>query len=176
MLDLGAGDGHATLRLARRLARRHPRADLTLLDRAPAVAPATLELLGAVGWDARVAAVDVFDWLAAADGRYDLVVTNLFLHHFDGAPLARLLALIAPRADLFVATEPLRTAPSLLASRLVGLIGANDVTRHDAPASVQAGFRDGELGALWPQVPGGWVSEGPRAPFTHAFAAGRGRA
>ena len=78
---------------------------------------------------------------------------------------------MAPRTRFLVATEPLRTRPSLLASRLVGLIGANDVTRHDAPASVRAGFRGRELRALWEPRLGMVIAEQARMPFTHAFAA-----
>ncbi len=70
-----------------------------------------------------------------------------------------------------MATEPLRSSASLLASRLVGAMGANDVTRHDAPASVRAGFRGRELGALWAPRCGAVLVETKRMPFTHAFAA-----
>ena len=42
----------------------------------------------------------------------------------------------------FVACEPRRSrARRSLGSRLLGLIGCNDVTRHDAVVSVRAGFR-----------------------------------
>jgi hypothetical protein len=44
------------------------------------------------------------------------------------------------------------------------------VTRHDAVASVRAGFAGRELSGLWPEA--GWQRrEGLALPFTHFFAA-----
>lgn len=170
MLELGCGDGQAMLRVARRLAGRYPGTELTLLDRAPSVSDRTMEGFAALGWTVEVTRADAFDWLAAPAERHDLALANLFLHHFADAELARLLRAVASRAGLLIATEPLRTMPSLMASRLVALIGANDVTRHDAPASVRAGFRCEELGALWAPVCGMVLEEASSLPFTHVFA------
>ncbi len=139
---------------------------MTLVDARPAVDEADRSGHCRPGLAGRDGAADVFDWLASAPGREDLVLSNLFVHHFEGADLARLMRGLAARARLFVATEPLRTRLSLAASGLVGAIGANAVTRHDAPASVRAGFRGGELSALWP---GAARFEGRRGVFTHAF-------
>jgi hypothetical protein len=108
---------------------------------------------------------------ASPGAPFDAVLANLFLHHFD-ARLAELLAGAARLAPLFVATEPRRDAFTLAGSRLVGLIGANAVTRHDAPASVRAGFAGQELTALWPDQ--SWQTEERRAGlFTHLFVARR---
>jgi hypothetical protein len=60
---------------------------------------------------------------------------------------------------------------SLAGSRLVGLIGCNDVTRHDAPASVKAGFTGAELTRAWPDQAGWLVREWRSGPFSHAFTA-----
>ena len=89
------------------------------------------------------------------------------------AALAAMLALIAARTRCFVACEPRRSGVALAGSRLLGLVGCNDVTRHDAVTSVRAGFRDGELSALWPRA-GGWeLQEGARGLFSHCFVARR---
>ena len=99
-----------------------------------------------------------------------IVTANLFLHHFEDADLKRLLALAASRCDAFVACEPRRSLFALLAAKMVWAIGANDVSRHDAAASVRAGFSGSELTALWPSE--GWrISEGARFPFSHVFVA-----
>jgi hypothetical protein len=46
------------------------------------------------------------------------------------------------------------------------------VTRHDAVASVRAGFTGHELSRLWPD--GNWrLREELALPFTHVFSAGR---
>jgi hypothetical protein len=166
--DLGAGDGALSLAVARRLKR--PRVQLTLVDRAPVVHGVTLERLNALGWHARIAASDVFDFLADGGERFDAVVANLFLHHFDEPRLARLLAAVAGRTRLFVACEPRRSRVALAGSRLLWALGCNDVTRHDAWVSVRAGFADAELSSLWPE--GRWqTSERAALPFSHLFVA-----
>ena len=100
------------------------------------------------------------------------VFQQLFLHHFEPGRLACLLALVAKRTRFFVACEPRRSGTALLGSRLLGLVGCNDVTRHDAVVSVRAGFRDREISALWPV--GGWdTEESPRGLFSHCFIARR---
>ena len=172
ILDLGAGDGAPALALARRMNRIWPRVEITLLDRLDLVTPERQQAFSAVGWQAQPVATDVFEWFGLnRQARFDVIVTTLFLHHFD-IELPRLLALAAAAAPVFAAAEPRRDRLSLAASRLVGAIGANAVTRHDAPASVRAGFAGAELSALWPEPC--WRFEERRAgPFTHAFAAWR---
>jgi hypothetical protein len=101
-------------------------------------------------------------------------VTNLFLHHFNESDLTRLLSAVARDCDAMVACEPRRGFFALLGSRLVGLLGANHVTRSDAVTSVVAGFRGGELSALWPTSAPDWsMKEYATFPFTHCFAAAR---
>ncbi|PYE84822.1 methyltransferase domain-containing protein [Pseudoroseicyclus aestuarii] len=167
--DLGCGDGTGALRLLRRLGRAPEGGTLVLTDRQPVVTSAALDPLAALGWQVDVVAADVFDYLDAG-GRHDLIVTNLFLHHFEGPELTRLLHAVAGASDLFVATEPLRSRLALWPSALLGLIGANGVTRHDARVSVEAGFRGQEMSDLWPGTP---LAEGRRGAFTQGFA-GRG--
>jgi hypothetical protein len=53
----------------------------------------------------------------------------------------------------------------------VGVLGANDVTRHDAVASVRAGFRGHEISNLWPRQSGWTLHEQGIPPFTHGFTA-----
>jgi hypothetical protein len=91
---------------------------------------------------------DVFEWLRRADD-HDVIVANLFLHHFHTAELAELFQLVSRRTRLFVACEPRRARFALVASHLLRAIGCNDVTRHDAVLSVRAGFAEKQLSALW---------------------------
>jgi hypothetical protein len=170
--ELGAGDGSFTARVARHAGAAEVSA--TLVDQQDIVAPETFAELAARGWHAQVARADVFAWLeGAAPARCDAIVANLFLHHFDAEPLARILSLVARRTDVFVACETRRSAFALAGARLLGVVGCNDVSRHDAVVSVRAGFHDGELAALWPSG-GGWtLREEARGPFSHAFVAVR---
>lgn len=167
--DLGAGDGALALAVARKL--RRPGARLTLVDRAPVVHGITLERFHALGWRAAIAAADVFAFLSRASERFDAVFVNLFLHHFDDARLAPLLALIASRTRLLVACEPRRSALALVGSRLLWALGCNDVTRHDALVSVRAGFANQELTSLWPSSTGWSLVERAAGPFSHLFVA-----
>jgi hypothetical protein len=115
---------------------------------------------------------------AAAPGtllpRWDLITTTLFLHHFESAQLGLLLAAVASRSDRFFACEPKRAWLPLVASHLVGAIGANAVTREDAVLSVHAGFRGNEITATWPQAGGVWQTrEFAAGLFSHCFSARR---
>ena len=154
--EIGAGDG-AFMRAV--LARVDgPPAQVHLVDRQP---------LGTV-------TADVFDWLADPPAaRVDAIVANLFLHHFVAADVERMMALIARRARVFVACEPRRSFVALAGSHLLGLVGCNDVTRHDAVVSVRAGFSGGELSALWGAKDGWAVEERGRGLFSHVFVARR---
>jgi 2-polyprenyl-3-methyl-5-hydroxy-6-metoxy-1,4-benzoquinol methylase len=166
--ELGAGDGSLMLALAQTL---RP-ARVVLVDRQDGIAAASCAALAALGCPAEAIHADALDWAREADP-VDAIVCNLFLHHLQESDLARLFAICAARTALFVAAEPARHRLALAASHLVGLVGCNAVTRHDAVASVHAGFRAGELGALWPDV-GRWhIEERAAAPVSHVFVSRR---
>lgn len=174
LAEIGAGNGEFVAALSSAPALRGTHAHATLVDRQRGGDGGALARLEARGWRAHVVQADAFDWLAHADTpSFDAIVANLFLHHFEDAALARLLALVAARTRVFVACEPRRSGAALAGARLLGAVGCNDVTRHDAVVSVRAGFRDGEISALWPPR-GGWqLREGARGLFSHGFAARR---
>jgi hypothetical protein len=172
LVEIGAGDGRFALGLAAALKTAPAGASITLLDRQAIIDAATTRRLEARGWRVRAVAADVFDWLGdPGEVPCDAIVANLFLHHFEPHALGRMLALVARRTRCFVACEPRRSRVAAAGASLLGVIGCNDVTRHDARVSVRAGFRDAELSALWP-ARGGWrLSEGARGLFSHGFVA-----
>jgi hypothetical protein len=174
LIELGAGDGMLLLRLARRRARRWPKITLGLLDLQPVVSNETLAGYRALGWQAEVIHADVLDWLAQPQVEAaPIILANLFMHHFDGRRLQALLAGIANRANAFVCLEPRRSNVALLGSRLLGAIGCNAVTRHDAVTSVRAGFSAQELSEYWP-TPDAWnLQESAAGLFSHRFHAVR---
>lgn len=180
ILEIGCGDGRLLLDVARRRGERWPGARVDLLDRQPIVDGATLAGYAACGWQARTVVADAVDW-ARVDGprseRWDAVVANLFLHHFEGATLGRVLAGCARRADALVACEPRRNRFALAASHLIFFLGANAVTRHDGVLSVRAGFVGRELSNVWPGSAARWrIDEYEDGAFTHCFCAVRRQA
>ena len=170
--DLGAGDGHFIARVAEQISPRWPGMKATLLDSQRTMGLQTLASLALFGWKAEAVVADVFDWLPTA-AELDVVVTNLFLHHFNDARLVELFRVVASRARLFVAIEPRRSFWPLFCCRLLWVIGCNSVTRHDATISVRAGFSGRELSALWP-ADGDWqLTERRTGFFSHLFVARR---
>ena len=168
--ELGAGDGDFLLRLAQKLPveKTFTEVRATLLDLQPTVSALTLEAFEQLGWCASATVTDVFDWPPTA---CDLVIVNLFLHHFEDPQLAELLRLISERTNLFIALEPRRARWPLFCSRLLWLIGCNDVTRHDAVVSVRAGFSGDELSAFWPDKNNWQLTEHAVGAFSHLFIA-----
>ncbi len=184
VLELGAGDGSLMLRVAQALSPMWPSVQLTLLDRLPLVSRSTLQDYAALGWTATTRKMDVLDWASptqsaapapdTSPARFDLIVANLFLHHFDGDQLLAVLRAAALRSDHFFACEPRRSGLAWVGSHLVGALGANRITRGDAVLSVQAGFRGEELSRTWSAVATGWTSQEYEARlFSHCFVAER---
>jgi 2-polyprenyl-3-methyl-5-hydroxy-6-metoxy-1,4-benzoquinol methylase len=179
ILELGAGDGSLALRMARRLAPSWSSVELTLLDQQALVAAETGTGFAELGWTLRPLTVDVLEWARSRTqhlpGRWDVILANLFLHHFEGERLHELLSAAAQRCDVFIACEPRRTLPALIGSRLMPVLGVSADTLHDAIISVRAGFRDSELSGMWPATESVWKLREQRAgPFSHLFVAVRG--
>jgi hypothetical protein len=170
--ELGAGDGNFLRRVAQKISPRWPDVNVTLLDRQKIATAQTLDAFARLGWRAETVVADVFDW-PQIDNAAEVVITNLFLHHFEDAGLAGLLRLISRRAKLFIAIEPRRAHWPLFCSRLLWTIGCNDVTCHDAAASVRAGFADKGLSALWPDKKNWRLTERRAGLFSHLFIARR---
>ncbi len=175
ILELGAGDGSLLLRLARVLTPPWTGVELTLLDRHDLVTDETRRAYRTLEWDVTVICADALAWARSPiERRYDLIVATLFLHHFDTARLAELLTTAAARTDAFACCEPRRDLLGHVASMGIGVIGANEITRHDAVTSVAAGFRGRELSMIWARVAGDWaVAEFRAPPFLHCFSAER---
>ena len=175
LAELGAGDGDFLLRIAHRLGNSWRGSEAIMVDRQKLITQETARGFHELGWRIETRVADVFDWCRGDQaGHFDVVTTNLFLHHFDSKRLCELFEAIRQRSGLFIAVEPRRSLFSLVCSNLVGCIGCNAITRHDAPASVRAGFSGSELSRLWSGNRAGWqLSEKPVGPFSHLFTARR---
>ena len=173
ILELGAGDGSLMLRFARSSHTAWRDVRVTFLDRQDVIDAETCRRFRQLGWDAQVLRSDALDWAQApAEQHYDLGVTTLFLHHFESHALERLLRAIAGCCRTFIALEPRRNSIAWIGSHLLGVLGANEVTREDGVTSVVAGFASDELSSLWPcDAPGWGLREYFAWPFTHCFVA-----
>jgi hypothetical protein len=176
---LGRCSRYLPLPIAQEVSGSWPAVHLTLLDRLALLDADTSTAFARLGWSVQTLRVDVLDWAAAPvpahfPPRWDVIVTNLFLHHFDDLLLPELLSAIAARCNWFVACEPRRAPVSLIGSYLIGAVGASRVTRNDAVLSVHAGFRDAELSIAWPGDHDDWqLQEHAAGLFSHFFRAAR---
>lgn len=167
--EIGAGEGLLGLALARSI---EAPGRILLIDQQPVVSAATMDAMRKLGWQVEAIEADVFEWLEKT-AKIDAICASLFLHHFEGARLEKLITMIAQRCDYFAVSEPLRDGMAHWFARKLWVIGCNEVTCHDGAISVRAGFRDEELSALWPK---GWkFTEKRHGLFTHFFGAARER-
>jgi Methyltransferase domain len=173
VVEIGAGEGDLLLRIARRLGGPWRGTKATLIDVQDLLSAERGVEFCEAGWKVSVTKTDVLDWSGTQGASAkEVVLANLFLHHFHARELERLLSAIKRRSIFFVAMEPRRSLLGLLFSRLVGFIGCNAVTRHDAPASVCAGFAGKELSNSWGNNDQEWqLTERRAGPFGHLFVA-----
>ena len=174
IVELGAGDGTLLLQLAIRTAPQWKPARVVLVDRKRLLSSRTKAEFEALSWRVESLEMDVFEWLQRPQPEQcDITIANLFLHHFTEENLRSLLRHAAHQTDFFLACEPHRVNFSLCAAAMLGFIGCNGVTRHDAKASVRAGFAENELSKMWPADEGWNLAEHQAGPFSHCFVAQR---
>ena len=144
ILELGAGEGG----LCQRIVEALPESRVIGLD----LTARPKNLPDKIQWIAG----DFFQSLPQLDA--DACVGSLILHHFSNDALQQLgRQLQSYRVIAFC--EPLRSRVPLLLAGLSSL-AMGEVTRHDMPASIRAGFRSGELAPLLGLHPRSWkISE-----------------
>ena len=110
IVELGAGDGHFLLSVARRMQGRWASADATLVDQLDVFDPQFLTRFRALGWSVCPEIAGACEWLRQLPRETaDALVCNLFLHQFQAEALGELLRLAAPACRLFIALEPRRS-------------------------------------------------------------------
>jgi SAM-dependent methyltransferase len=132
ILELGAGSGH----LCERLQRTLPQSNVTGLD----FIPRPTSLPAGIQWKSG----DFFETLPTVHG--SVCIGSLVLHHFSANALRELGRRLS-RFELLMFAEPLRSRITLAAASLVSPF-VGEVTRHDMPASIRAGFLPGELASI----------------------------
>jgi len=174
LVELGAGDGHFLLSVAKRLKGRWPDTQALLVDQLPVLNPRTRAEFRRFGWQARAEIAEAAEWLRQTRAQpAPTILSNLFFHQFQSPLLAELLRLAAGSARLVIALEPRRSWPARFCGRWLWAIGCSQVTRHDARISIRAGFVGGDLSALWPDSANWRLTEQPAGLFSHLFIARR---
>lgn len=144
VLDVGAGDGRLALHVRQKLARHGVQATFVVLDRRfghLSNAPLPMAQVLPVVADALQ-----LPFLAES---FDVVMCNLFFHHFSDAKAVALLRGLAHVAKQAVLVNDLeRHGLPYLFIRLVPLFKRGRLTRHDAPASVRQAYTRRELARL----------------------------
>ena len=166
IIELGAGDGNFLLQVAQKI--NLPDVNAMLLDRQKNVSAETLAAFSKLGWRAQAVVADVFD---RPQTETEIVIANLFIHHFEEAELKKLFCAIAERAKLFVAVEPHRFHFPFPCAQMLRFIGCGKITRHDAETSIAAGFVRKEISALWPDKQNWQLTERRAGLFSHLFVA-----
>jgi hypothetical protein len=164
--ELGAGDGCFLLQVAKKINLQNVNA--VLLDLQKNISTETLAAFSKLGWSAEVVVADVFDWPQAPA---EIVIANLFLHHFEDVELKELFCKIALRSKLFIAVEPHRFRFAFPCAQMLRFIGCSKITRHDAAVSIRAGFIRTEVSALWPDKQDWRLTERRAGLFSHLFIA-----
>lgn len=131
--ELGAGDGKLSLRLAEAGIFNHSELHAMDLASKPTTWPST-----SVWVQGDITTSPLPDT--------EVLIANLFLHHFTDAQLLAVSKRISPATRLIIAAEPARHRIHLLNGRLFcALARMKHITRHDMPISIRAGFKGTEL-------------------------------
>jgi len=174
LVELGAGDGHFLLSVARRLNGRWRGTRAIFVDRLNTLDPQTCDQLSRQGWSVKAEIAEAAAWLRdAPPEKSRTIVSNLFFHQFQTEELIEMLRLAAGSASRVIALEPRRSWLPRFCGRWLWVIGCGPVTRHDAHISIRAGFAGSELSALWPDKKNWMLTERPAGLFSHLFIARR---
>lgn len=171
LVELGAGDGEFLWRVAKRMS-GWSKVTATLVDQQSLLKPVLQRNFAEIDWHVHTAQSDVFEWLRNGSA-CDVMIANLFLHHFTEAQLCDLFARAAASTKVFIAVEPRRRWQASLFCKGLWMIGCGAVTQHDAAISVRAGFSGRELSQLWPDRENWDLVESSANLCSHLFVARR---
>jgi SAM-dependent methyltransferase len=144
ILDVGAGDCRMTAYLEQKLRRFCSGAQIVAVDRRVS----HLENWRPANAPPLSVAADVMHLPFLPDS-FDVVTSNLFLHHFSGAAALHLLRISLATARQAVLINDLeRTWLPYWAIGHLPLIARSPITRWDGPASVRQAYRKSELKSL----------------------------
>ncbi len=144
VLDVGAGDARLAQHLSVEFKKRGYELDFVALDRRAS----HLGRAGVHRNGVRAVAADVFA-LPFREPAFDVVMCNLFFHHFSGGDARRLLRHLASAARLAVLVNDLeRRFWAYAFIRVAWPFATSRLTRNDGPASVRQAYTLDELADL----------------------------
>lgn len=126
VLEIGAGDGT----LGRGLVKRGLVEEFTAVD----LAPRPHDWPSEAQWLQQ-------DLLKTELPPSEIVIANLFLHHFEDLSKIRM----PDKCRVLLCAEPARRRVHIWQGKVLGLLPLSPVTRHDMEVSIRAGFLDDEL-------------------------------
>jgi ubiquinone/menaquinone biosynthesis C-methylase UbiE len=139
LLEIAAGSGYVPQTARDHLAEKGIRLDLTLLDRAASHVAATQK-------NATAAVVADACTLPFRDASFDLVSSNLFLHHLGPDELVNCMRECLRVCRRAVLINDLIRHPLHMALVYSGMpLYRSRLTRHDAPASVRQAYTKKEM-------------------------------
>lgn len=144
ILEIGAGDSRLAGRIRQKLLKLGIRTEYFVLDRRLS----HLAKGGAEGGGMLPVVADGFA-LPFAEGTFDVVMCNLFFHHFSGEKAREFLRNLAGVAKRAVIVNDLeRHILPYLFIKIARPFARSRLTRHDAPASVRQAYTRRELAEL----------------------------
>ena len=144
ILDVGSGDSRLARYLQRELARRKRTTEFVALDRRLSHLRNGHHSTGGLS---RVVG-DVKD-LPFPEKSFEVVICNLFLHHFSGDDAVKLLCRLARIASEAVLINDLERHPlPYFFIRVAWPFASSRITRHDGAASVRQAYTKDELATL----------------------------
>jgi len=138
VLDVAGGEGYLLARVIKRLGKRKISVTGTLLDRAHTHMQPDAHALCAVRGDALA--------LPCQNNAFDVVTSNLFVHHLEPDEVQQFFREAARVARYAVVVNDLeRHWLHWRLAQLGGVIYRSRITRNDAPASVQRAYTAAEM-------------------------------
>ncbi len=148
ILDIGSGGGDVAIRLWRRAQAAGLALEVHGWDKSNVAVKYATSQAARVHANVHFFQRDVF--AAAWDETYDVVMSSLFLHHFDDQTTADLLKRMRGAARrLILVSDLLRSFPGLIiAVAGTRLLSASPIVRADGPLSVRRAFTRQEIQTL----------------------------
>ncbi|MEW6253278.1 MAG: methyltransferase domain-containing protein [Planctomycetota bacterium] len=152
VLDIATGAGDVPVRLGRMARRAGIALELHACDCSRRAIAAGCQAAARAGVAVEFFPLDVLRELLP--GRYDVVISSLFLHHLDGADAVRLLRKMADAADRLVLVSDLQRGAYGLLTAWLGtrMLTRSRVVQIDGERSVRAAFTLSEARALAAQA------------------------